>query len=98
MDSFPNEINRTKLIKNSNNNKSNNNSVTFHSNKKKNTIRTKKLRLRSPDILFSNEVIAKKSKRIKKNKSFGMGYERNNEAKELENLFNKLQSYIPNYE
>ena len=98
MDSFPNEINKTKLIKNSYNNISNNTSLTFHVNKKKNTNKSKKLRLRSPDSLFSNEIIVKKSKKIMKNKSFGMGFERNNEAKELENLFNKLQSYIPEYD
>ena len=98
MDPFPNTINKAKLIKNSYNNISNNTSLTFHVNKKKNTNKTKKLRLRSPDTLFSNEVIAKKSKKIMKNKSFGMGFERNNEAKELENLFNKLQSYIPEYD
>ena len=41
--------------------------------------------------------MVKKNKRITKNKSL-IGCERSHEAKEIENIFNKLQSYIPNYE
>ena len=87
-----NSINKTKLI-----NHENINPQIFNSNKNRNLSTCKKLKLASPDNLFFNTFISKKDKRIMKNKSFGIIYERSNEAKDLENLFNKLQSYIPSY-
>ena len=66
-----------------------------------NTDRIKKIKdakIGSKDnLLFSNAVIAKKSNKMFQNKNIGIGYERNNEAKQIQNLYNKLQSYIPQY-
>ena len=98
-DSFSNSvINKAKLLKFGNNNINNNVSQTFNSNKNNNNSNPKKLKLGNPDYKLSNTVIPKKKRIITKNKSFGMGYERNSEAKEIENLFYRLQSYIPHYE
>ena len=98
LDSISNTvINKTKLIK-FHNNKNNNSSQTPNVNKNSISNRQKIAKLGSPDNLFSNIIIAKKNKRITKNNSFGMGYERSKEAKEIEKMFNKLQSYIPHYE
>ena len=99
-DSSPNAVvGKTKLIKFGNNSVNNNFSQAFiNNNKNMNSHRGKKLRLGNPDNIFSNAIAAKRNKKIVKNKSFGMGFERNNEAKQIENMFNKLQSYIPNYD
>ena len=50
------------------------------------------------DNIFSNVIVSKRNRGIIKNKSFGVVNERNNEAKEIENMLNNLQSYIPNYD
>ena len=99
VESLPNSLaNKSKLIKFGNSSINNNISQTFNTNNYTNSHRTKKLKLGSPENIFSNAIAVKRKKKIIKNKSVGMGYERSNEAKQIENLFNKLQSYIPNYE
>jgi len=96
LESIPNtDVSKTKLIKFSN---INNMSQTYKTNKNSSGNRPKRLVLGSPENVFSNVIAAKKNKKIMKNKSFGIGNERTNEAKEIENMLNKLHSYIPNYE
>ena len=89
-------LNRTKLNKfNSTTNVQINISQKANKNKFN---RAKLFQTLNPDKIFSNAIISKKSKKIGKNKSIGIGYERSNEAKQIEELFYKLQSYIPQYE
>ena len=89
-------LNRTKLNKfNSATNMQYNNSQKTNNNKYN---RTKFYQTLNPDKIFANAIFEKKSKKIGKNKSIGIGYERSNEAKQIEDLFYKLQSYIPTYE
>ena len=59
--------------------------------------RQKKLRLGNPESPF-NSVYTKENKRISNNKSFRIGNERAIEAREIENMFINLQSYISSYE
>jgi hypothetical protein len=95
IESIPNSaLTKTKLIKFNNmdnisqtNKPSTNNSVN----------KPKKLILGNSDNMFSNIIASKRNKKIIRNKSFGIGNERNNEAREIEDMFYNLQSYIPNY-
>ena len=95
IESIPNSaLMKTKLIKFNNmenilqtNRPNTNNSVN----------KPKKLILGNSDNIFSNIIATKRNKKIIKNKSFGIGNERNNEAKEIEDMFNNLKSYIPDY-
>lgn len=59
--------------------------------------RQKKLRLGNPELPF-NSFYNKENKRISNNKSFRIGNERALEAREIENMFYNLQSYISSYE
>ena len=96
LESVPNSAyNKTKLIKFNNLNNSsqiNRQDVNNGGNK------PKMLLIGNSDNIFSNVVASKRNKGIVKNKSFGIVNERNNEAKEIENMLNNLISYIPNYE
>ena len=59
--------------------------------------RQKKLRLGNSELPF-NSFYNKENKRISNNKSFRIGNERALEAREIENMFYNLQSYISSYE
>ena len=82
-----NENLKLQSIPNFNNNKVN-------KNKSANN-RQKKIRLGNPESSFNS--VYKENKR-KINKSFRTGNERALEAREIENMFNNLQSYISSYE
>jgi len=74
-------------IPNLNNNKVNKNKSAYN--------RQKKLRLGNPESSFNS--VYKENKR-KINKSYRTGNERALEAREIENMFNNLKSYISSYE
>ena len=82
-----NENLKLQSIPNFNNNKANKNKSAYN--------RQKKLRLGNPESSFHS--VYKENKR-KINKSFRTGNERALEAREIENMFNNLQSYISSYE
>lgn len=92
-DNMPNSAKRK--IKCDSNNKNNNVSQTVNIYKNYNYNKPK-VQLAYNTNIFSNTIIAKKNKKAKNN-LLGVGYERAKEAKELESLFNKLNSYIPKY-
>jgi len=92
---YPNypKINNENLKLESNPNFNNNKAYSIKNKSAYN--RQKKLRLGNPESPFNS--VYKENKRIS-NKSFRTGNERALEAREIENMFNNLQSYISSYE
>ena len=74
-----------------------NNKVYPNKNKSVYNNRQKKLKLGNQELPF-NSIYIKENKRIVSHKPFGIVNERAAEAREIENMFNNLKSYISSYE